>query len=100
MKKATSKKPPRAAILEKKPDESDYGSSKIMTVAQVAEYLLCHPATLYRLVRRREIPAFRLGGRGDWRFRRSEIEQWIRDRQVKPKKHEYKPKGPRPKSMR
>ena len=52
-----------------------------MTVQEVAEYLNCHAGTVYRLVRQREIPCFKLGG--SWRFRRSDLEQWIRDRQQK-----------------
>jgi len=46
-----------------------------MTLAETAEYLNCHYSTLYRLIRDRDLPAFRLGG--SWRFLRSEIEQWI-----------------------
>jgi excisionase family DNA binding protein len=53
-----------------------------MTVQQVAEYLGCHPVTVYRLVQQRKIPVFKLGG--SWRFLRSDIDQWIRDRQVRP----------------
>lgn len=52
--------------------------SAILTVAQLAEYLHCSPGTIYRLLYRREIPAFRLGG--DWRFTRADIEEWIADR--------------------
>jgi excisionase family DNA binding protein len=55
--------------------------SDLMTAWQVAQYLNCHPVTVYRLLRQRKIPGFRLGG--GWRFLRSEPEQWmIRDRQV------------------
>jgi excisionase family DNA binding protein len=79
----TTRPPPRAA-------------SEIMTLQQVAEYLACHYSTIFRLLKKHEIPAFRVGS--DWRFRRSDIEQWIHDREIKPKNHEYKLKGPRPKS--
>jgi excisionase family DNA binding protein len=54
----------------------------MMTLQQVTEYLNCHATTVYRLLRQREIPGFKFG-RG-WRFRRSDLEQWIRDRQSKP----------------
>ena len=33
-----------------------------MTVPQVAKSLVCHPATIYMLLKNRRIPAFRLGG--------------------------------------
>ncbi len=52
--------------------------SKVMTIAEVADYLNCHYGTVYRLVRGRELPAFRLGG--SWRFLRSDLEQWIASR--------------------
>jgi excisionase family DNA binding protein len=60
----------------------EQASAEIMTVQEVAEYLLCHPYTVHRLLRQREIPGFKL--RGDWRLRRSDIERWILDRQSKP----------------
>jgi excisionase family DNA binding protein len=45
-----------------------------MTLRDVADYLLCHYATAYRLCQQRKIPGFRLGG--EWRFLKSEID-WI-----------------------
>jgi excisionase family DNA binding protein len=56
---------------------------EIMTIRQVAELLKCHPATIYRLVKEHQIPGFRLGW--DWRFKRSAIDEWMRDQQMKPK---------------
>jgi excisionase family DNA binding protein len=47
---------------------------KVMTVTDVAEYLHVHPSTIYRLLRKREIPAFRVGS--DWRFNRESIDDW------------------------
>ncbi len=46
-----------------------------MTLHEVAQFLRCHESTVYRLTKRGEIPAFRLGS--EWRFLRSKIEQWI-----------------------
>jgi excisionase family DNA binding protein len=51
-------------------------SNEIMTVRQLAEYLRSHPSTIYRLLKNREIPVFRLGG--NWRFDRAAIDQWIK----------------------
>lgn len=48
---------------------------EIMTVKDVAVYLQVHESTIYRLLKRREIPAFKLGS--DWRFRRATIFKWI-----------------------
>jgi len=47
---------------------------KVMTVMEVAEYLHVHPSTIYRLLRKQEIPAFRVGS--DWRFNRESIDSW------------------------
>jgi excisionase family DNA binding protein len=46
-----------------------------MTIHDVADYLNCHPSTVYRLCQQRKFPGFRLGG--DWRFLKSEIDEWI-----------------------
>jgi len=48
----------------------------IMTVKTLAEYLLCHQSTIYRLLKARKIPAFKIGS--DWRFSRTAIDQWAR----------------------
>jgi excisionase family DNA binding protein len=52
----------------------------VMSMREVTEYLGCSKFTVYRLLRSGEFPGFRLGS--DWRFRRSDIERWIMDRQV------------------
>ncbi|MGH7863343.1 MAG: helix-turn-helix domain-containing protein [Candidatus Binataceae bacterium] len=50
--------------------------SQVMTVFEVAKFLRCHEATIYRMLKRGTIPAFRVGA--DWRFLREQIEQWAR----------------------
>jgi excisionase family DNA binding protein len=44
------------------------------TIDELAEYLRVHPTTVYRLLRQGRLPGFRVGG--NWRFRRTLIEQW------------------------
>lgn len=51
--------------------------SEIMTADETCRYLKITPRTLYRYLRSRRIPAFKLGK--EWRFVRSDLEQWIRD---------------------
>jgi excisionase family DNA binding protein len=51
-------------------------TKEIVTVKDLANYLQCHQSTIYRLVKRREIPGFRLGG--GWRFQIDEIDSWCR----------------------
>ncbi len=49
--------------------------NEILTLDEVAVYLKAGKRTVYRLAACGEIPAFKLGG--TWRFRRSDLEQWI-----------------------
>jgi excisionase family DNA binding protein len=53
---------------------------EIMTVSSLADYLHCHTSTIYRLLKERKIPAFRVGS--DWRFQRVQIDQWIQKKQI------------------
>ena len=55
--------------------------SPIMTVAEVARYLRIHQTTVYRLIRRGQIPFFKMGS--DYRFDKNEIEKLMIIRQVK-----------------
>ena len=51
-------------------------TKEIVTVKGLAGYLHCHPSTVYRLVKRGDIPGFRLGG--GWRFKIDEVNRWCR----------------------
>ena len=55
----------------------------IMTIKEVAEYLKVKEKTAYKLVADGKIPGFKVGG--SWRFKRGEIETWIK-RQVEERK--------------
>ena len=48
--------------------------SKLMTVREVSAYLRVSRATIYRLLKENQIPAFRLGN--DWRFNIEQIDHW------------------------
>jgi excisionase family DNA binding protein len=50
----------------------------VLTVREVADYLRVHPSTVYKLLRTRQVPAFRIGS--DWRFNKEKIDQWMADR--------------------
>ena len=54
--------------------DSTIETAPVLTVQNVAEYLHVHPSTIYRLVKKRQLPAFRVGG--DWRFNRESIDRW------------------------
>jgi len=53
-------------------------SDEILTIDEVAAYLKAGKRTVYRLASGGKIPAFKLGG--TWRFRRTELNQWIASR--------------------
>jgi excisionase family DNA binding protein len=50
------------------------GGINVMTVREVAAYLHVHPSTIYKLLKRHQIPAFHVGS--DWRFHIRVIDQW------------------------
>ena len=47
----------------------------VMTLEEVAAYLRVHESTVYRLLKKQSIPAFKLGS--DWRFNQESIDKWI-----------------------
>jgi excisionase family DNA binding protein len=49
---------------------------EVLTLEEVADFLQIHPSTVYRLLKNRRIPAFKLGS--DWRFNQESIKQWIK----------------------
>ena len=55
--------------------------SDIMTMEEVADYLKLKLKTAYAIASRGDIPGFKVGG--SWRFRRSEIEKWIKKQERK-----------------
>jgi len=53
---------------------------RFLTLADVAEVLNTSVAQVYALVRRGDLPAIKIGGRGQWRVENAELEAYI-DRQ-------------------
>jgi excisionase family DNA binding protein len=62
-------------------NETRYGLPQVMTVKELSEYLRVHPSTVYKLLRRGELPAFRIGT--DWRFNAELIDRWCLERKTK-----------------
>ena len=52
-------------------------SPRFLTLADVAEVLNTSSAQVYALVRRGELRAFKLGGRGQWRVEAAVLEDFI-----------------------
>lgn len=50
---------------------------RFLTLADVAEVLNTSSAQVYALVRRGELPAIKIGGRGQWRVEASKLEEYI-----------------------
>jgi excisionase family DNA binding protein len=52
--------------------------NELLTAAETCRYLRITSRTLYRYLQRHQVPAFKLGKQ--WRFVRSDLEEWIRTR--------------------
>jgi excisionase family DNA binding protein len=52
----------------------------VLTLEEVAQFLRVHPSTVYRLLKKKQIPAFKLGS--DWRFSLESIEKWVKGREL------------------
>lgn len=62
-------------------------TADILTAEAAAELLRCSVGHVQKLARERRIPAHNIALDGtEWRFLRSELLQWMRDRDVKPLK--------------
>ena len=48
---------------------------KLLTIGQVAEYLMVDKFTVYRLVTQKKLPAFKVGNQ--WRFKLKTIDAWL-----------------------
>jgi excisionase family DNA binding protein len=53
------------------------GTPRFLTLADVAEVLSTSSAQVYALVRRGDLPAIKIGGRGQWRVESSVLEDYI-----------------------
>lgn len=50
--------------------------SEVLTVEEVAAFRKVHRSTVYRMVGKGELPAFKVGS--EWRFVRFEVELWTK----------------------
>lgn len=49
--------------------------SPVFTVRDVAKLLQVDEKTIYRLVKRKDLPGFKVAG--TWRFKQEDIDEWI-----------------------
>ena len=52
----------------------------ILTLPEVAVLLKVAEKTVYTMAQRGQLPAFKV--RGQWRFKRSDLERWIEDQKA------------------
>lgn len=50
-------------------------SDEILTIKELSAYLKTSEKTIYRLLSKHEIPAFKVGTA--WRFKKTAIDEWI-----------------------
>ncbi len=56
-------------------------NNEIMKVRDLAKYLKIAEKTAYRFALEGKVPGFKIGS--SWRFRKSEIDQWTKDKSYK-----------------
>ena len=60
-------------------DPAETASKQFLTVEEVARRFGVNVTTIYRLVHRGKLPAFKIGHQ--WRFSEARLEEWIADRE-------------------
>jgi excisionase family DNA binding protein len=60
-------------------------ATRVLRVSELADYLRVHPSTIFRLLKRKELPAFKVGG--DWRFNVEQIDRWRAEREIRVPRH-------------
>ncbi len=82
--------------MKKQAVEKPHIVPAVMTVKELSAYLRVHPTTIYRLLRKGQIPGFRTDG--DWRFHIKAIDEWRLQKEAGgPQRHsgpEEKPDNP------
>lgn len=63
--------------------EEGISERELISVPEACQFLGVHRNTLYKLIREGELPAFRLVRGGRWRFKRSDLVQWLEDCQAR-----------------
>ncbi len=67
-----------AIAVRSKPD-----GKAIMTCDEVAEFLRVHVSSVRRWSRSGKLRAYKVGGRGDWRYRQQDVLAFLYDTDVK-----------------
>jgi excisionase family DNA binding protein len=68
--------------------EGPTATKEVLTLREVSEYLRVSRVTIYRLIKRKDLPAFCVGR--TWRFKVEDLQHWIETGSL-----EEEPKGKR-----
>jgi excisionase family DNA binding protein len=60
------------------PLEASLLANRMLTAQELAAYLRVNRSTVYRLLKKGELPGFRIGS--EWRFRIEDVNRWFRER--------------------
>jgi len=58
----------------KKDEANMLADNKVLTVSELSDYLRVHRSTIYRLLKKGQLPGFKIGS--DWRFNVEAIDEW------------------------
>lgn len=53
----------------------------VMKLDEVARYLRVHRSTVFRLLKRKDLPGFKMGS--DWRFNLESIDHWLEEAEAR-----------------
>lgn len=76
-KEAKASDPPQP----EKPKRTIHWDDELMTTRQLMEFLSLSRTKIWELVNKEQLPAFKIGG--DYRYRRSEVIEWLERFRVK-----------------
>jgi excisionase family DNA binding protein len=53
-------------------------ANQMLTAQELAAYLRVNRSTVYRLLKKKQLPGFRIGS--EWRFQIDEVNRWFREK--------------------
>jgi excisionase family DNA binding protein len=59
---------------QKRKKSAMLADAKVLTVGELSDYLRVHRSTIYRLLKKGQLPGFKIGS--DWRFNVEAIDEW------------------------
>ena len=59
--------------------DSEHDGIRLLTLEAAAEILQVSKRTLLRMIQKKEVPAFKVGGQ--WRIRESQFKKWVEEKE-------------------